>query len=174
MFKILFVIFAGLLCFFTSCNSDTKVSSSTDNSMVQKNLESSHIVNKAFETGDHSMIDSAVASDFVDHSEHGDMGRDSLKAMITMVHKAMPDVKMEVIKELADNDYVFTLMHFTGTCDGSMGMPKGPVDMHQIQVVRFKDGKGVEHWAYTENTEVMKMMGQMNMPKGDSAKKKSY
>ena len=173
MFKILFVVFAGLLCFFTSCNSDTKVSSSTDNSMVQKNLESSHIVNKAFETGDHSMIDSAVASDFVDHSEHGDMGRDSLKAMITMVHKAMPDVKMEVIKELADNDYVFTLMHFTGTCNGSMGMPKGPVDMHQIQVVKFKDGKGVEHWSYSENTEVMKMMGDMMKPKADSSKTKS-
>ncbi len=85
------------------------------------------------------MIDSVVASDFVDHTDRGDMGRDSLKAMITSVRQAFPDMKTEIIKEMADNDYVFTLMRITGTSSGAMGMPKGPYDMHAIQVARLKD-----------------------------------
>jgi predicted SnoaL-like aldol condensation-catalyzing enzyme len=180
MRKIFFVLSTGLFCFFTACNSDTKTesgTSSTDNSMAQKNLDATHTVTKAFETGDVSMIDSAIASDFVDHTEHGDIGRDSLKAMITSMHKYVPDMKMEVIKEVGDNDYVFSMMRVTGTSNGDMGIPKGPYDMHQIQVVRFKDGKAVEHWGYVESGEMMKMMGQMkpmdNKMNADTSKKKS-
>src|ERR1700730_836417 len=174
MTKTLFAIFAGLaFFFFTACKSDTKTASSAETSMAQKNLDASHIVNKAFETGDASMIDSAIASNFVDHSDHGDLGRDSLKAIITSMHKDFPDMKMDIIKELADDDYVFSLMRFTGTSNGAMGMPKGPYDMKAIQVVRFKDGKGVEHWEYMETAEMMKMMGQMNKKSSaDSTKKK--
>jgi predicted SnoaL-like aldol condensation-catalyzing enzyme len=180
MRKIFFVLSAGLFCFFTACNSDTKTASSTsstDNSMTQKNLDASHIVTKAFETGDASMIDSAIASDFVGHTERGDMGRDSLKAMIVSMHKEFPDMKMETTKELGDNDYVFTLIHNSGTSNGTMGMPKGPFDLHSMEVVRFKDGKAVEHWSYVDAGEMMKMMGPMkpmdNKMSADTTKKKS-
>ena len=179
MKKILFVASAGLLCLFISCNdSSTTASSETkDNSLVQKNLDASHIVSKAFETGDPSQIDSVVAADFVDHNEHGGTGnRDSLKAMIIAMHKEDPNGKMDIVKELADDDYVFSLMHFTGTSNGSMGMPAGPYDMHAIQVVRFKDGKAVEHWSYMQPSEMMKMMapqGKMdNKMNADSSKMK--
>lgn len=127
-----------------------------DNSMSEKNLAASHIVNDAFQSGNISKIDDAIASDFVDHTERGDMNRDSLKAFITMMHKEFPDMKMEMIKEMADDEYVFSLMRWTGTSNGQMGMPKGPYDMKAIEVVRFKDGKGVEHWTYMQTPEVKK------------------
>src|SRR5436309_2782410 len=148
MRKIFFTAVCFALCF-TSCNSNNKSGVAKDNSMTQKNLDASHIVSKAFETGDVSGIDSAVASDFVDHTDRGDMNRDSLKSMIKMVYATNKDMKMETIKELADSEYVFSLMHFTGTSDGTM-MPKGPYDMHAIEVVKFKEGKAVEHWEYME------------------------
>ena len=180
MRKIFFVLSAGLFCFFTACNSDTKTDSSmssTDNSVTQKNLDATHIVTKSFETGDVSMIDSAVSSDFVGHTEHGDMGRDSLKAMIVSMHKEFPDMKMETMKEGGDNEYVFSQIHNSGTSNGGMGMPKGPFDMHSIEVVKFKDGKAVEHWSYVDMGEMMKMMPQMkpmdNKMSADTTKKKS-
>ena len=148
---------ACLLFFFTSCNSDKKAEPTKDNSKAQKNLDASHVVDKAFETGDVGGIDSVVASDFVDHTERGDKNRDSLKAMVKMVHATNKDMKMDIIKELADDDYVFSLMHFTGTSDGTM-MPAGPYDMHAIEVVKFKDGMAVEHWEYMQPGEMMKMM----------------
>jgi hypothetical protein len=34
--------------------------------------------------------------------------------MIAEIHKEFPDMKTDVIREVADDDYVFSLMHFTG------------------------------------------------------------
>jgi predicted SnoaL-like aldol condensation-catalyzing enzyme len=96
------------------------------------------------------------------------MNRDSLKAMIRMVKSTNEDMKMEIIKELADDDYVFSWMRFTGTSSGAM-MPAGPYDMKAIQAVRFRDGKAVEHWEFMEMRDMMKMMQQMPM---DTTKKK--
>ena len=170
MRKILFLFLGSLPFVFSSCNNGTTTETSSaapSTSMADKNLASSQIVTKAFETGDPSMIDSAVASDFVDHTDRGDKNRDSLKAMIVQIHKEFPDMKTQVIKEVADDDYVFSLMRFTGTSNGTMGMPKGPYDMHAVQVVKFKDGKAVEHWEYMQPAEMMKMM-----PPPPDAKKK--
>jgi predicted SnoaL-like aldol condensation-catalyzing enzyme len=142
---------------------DNKMSSDKKtSSMADKNLAASWVVSNAFSTGDPSGIDSAVASDFVDHTERGDKNRDSLKAMIVMMHKMFPDSKMDMIRELADDDYVFSWMRITGTSNGEMGMPKGPYDMKAIQVVRFKDGKAVEHWEYMTVADMMKMMPDMS------------
>jgi len=126
--------------------------------MAEKNLAASRLVNKAFESGDVTLIDSAVAADFVDHTDQGDKNRDSLKAVITVLKKHFPDMKLEVIKEVADDDYVFSLVRYTGTSDGSMDMPKGPYDMRILHVVRCKDGKGAEHWEYMQPKELMAMM----------------
>ena len=142
---------------------------------AKKNLDATHVVSKAWETGDASGIDAVVASDFVDHTDKGDMGRDSMKAMITMMHSMNKDMKMELNKEFADDDYTFSWMRFTGTGDGSMGMPKGPYDMSAIEVVKFKDGLAIEHWEFMEPREMMKMMGgqqpAMDDHKMDTAKK---
>jgi predicted SnoaL-like aldol condensation-catalyzing enzyme len=169
MKKILSLLATGILFVCVSCSDDktektagdTMSAEKKDNSMAEKNLAASRIVSDAFQTGDISKIDDAVAADFVDHTDQGDKNRDSLKAMIQMMHKEFPDMKTEVTRELADNDYVFSLMHWTGTSNGQMGMPKGPFDMKAIEVVRCKDGKGVEHWSYMQPADVMKMMAQM-------------
>lgn len=172
MKKYLLAVSSCLFLFCISCNNpagDTKTGDNKMSEQAEKNLAASHIVSDAFGSGDISKIDSAVASDFVDHTDRGDMGRDSLKAMIKMVHATNQDMKMEIIKELADDEYVFSLMRFTGTSDGTM-MPKGPYDMQAIQVVKFRDGKAVEHWEYMEPREMMKMMPQQSAM--DTTKKK--
>lgn len=142
-----------------------------DNAMAEKNLAASHIINKAFESGDTSAIDKAVAGNFVDHTDMGDKNRDSLKAMIVVMKKEFPDMKMEIIKELSDNDYVFSLLRWTGTSNGQMGMPKGPYDMKAIEVVKYKDGLAVEHWTYMQPADVIKMMPPMPQAKIDDKMK---
>jgi len=169
MKKLLFAASAGLYCLIISCNDKAPVVESDNNSKTSKNLEASRTVTKAFESGDVSAIDSVVAANFVDHTDRGDVGRDSLKAGIKMVHASNKDMKMEVIKELADDDFVFTWMRFTGTSDGTM-MPAGPYNMTAIQAVKFADGKAVEHWEFMEPREVMKMMPPQPAP--DSKAKK--
>jgi predicted SnoaL-like aldol condensation-catalyzing enzyme len=172
MKKILSLFTIGLLVFLVSCSdektestgTDTMSSDKKDNSKTEKNLAASRVITKAFDTGDPSMIDSVVASDFVDHTDRGDKNRDSLKAMIVAWKADSKDSKTEVIKELADDDYVFSWMRFTGTSSGASGMPAGPYDMKSIEVVRFKDGKAVEHWGFMEVREMMEMMKKMPPP----------
>ncbi|WP_276503542.1 ester cyclase [Terrimonas pollutisoli] len=173
MKKSLLAISSCLFLFCMSCNNkagDDKMGAGKMSDQTEKNIAASHVVVDAFQSGDVSKIDDAVASDFVDHTERGDMGRDSLKSMIKMWHGASKDNKMEIIKELADDEYVFSWMRFTGTSDGSMGMPAGPYDMRSIEVVKFKDGKAIEHWGFMEPREMMKWMQQM--PAMDTTKKK--
>ena len=181
MRKLFCFLLLGMPFLFNACNNGTESSTTSapptnaQSSMAEKNLAASNIVTKAFETGDASMIDSAVAADFVDHTDHGDANRDSLKATIQMIHKMFPDMKAEVIKQVADNDYVFSMERYTGNSNGEMGMPKGPFDMHAVQVMKFKDGKAVEHWEYTQWQEMEKMMaptmGEKKEAKKDEKKK---
>jgi hypothetical protein len=65
-------------------------------------------------------------------------------------------------------------MRYSGTSDGSMGMPKGPFDMTSIELVKFRDGKAIEHWAFMQPQDMMKMMApsQPEMSKTDTVKKK--
>ena len=178
MRKILIAAFAGLLCICMSCNSET--ADSSDNNMTEqeeKNLAASNVIMKAFQTGDVSGIDSVVSDDFIDHTDRGDMkGRDSLKAMVKWIHSTMKDSKMEKIHEVADGDYVYSWIRYTGTSDGTMGMPNGPYDMSAIELAKFKDGKAVEHWNFMEAQSLQRMMGQQpgmgNMNKVDTGSKK--
>jgi predicted SnoaL-like aldol condensation-catalyzing enzyme len=160
MRKIQFAFFSGLICFCISCNDAATVDNDSKDSPTQKNLEANRAVSKAFETGNVSSLDSVVADDFVDHTDRGDIrGRDSLKAMVAMVHRTNKDMKMEILREVADDEYVFSWMRFSGTHDGSM-MPAGPYDMTAIEVSKFNNGKVVEHWEFMEPREMMKMMPQ--------------
>ena len=175
MKKILFAAFCGLLFICTSCTSKTESTSDDNvNAQEQKNIAASDVITNAFQTGDVSGIDSVVSDDFLDHTDRGDKkGRDSLKAMVKFIHANFKDMKMEKVREVGDDQYVFTWMRYTGTSDGSMGMPKGPYDMSAIEVAKFKDGKAVEHWSFMDMQDMMEMMPQQpNVNKIDIKQKK--
>jgi|KBSSwiS6_1023812.scaffolds.fasta_scaffold77455_1 Uncharacterized protein conserved in bacteria len=148
----------ALICF-SACNNEPKVAGSKDDETKQ-NIEVARIINEAFRTGDASKIDSVVSPEYIDHSDRGDMkGIDSLKAGIKWTRENMKDMKMEVRRQWADNDYVSSWMRFTGTNNTPMpGFPAGPYDWNTIELMRYKDGKLVEHWGFMEIQSVMKMM----------------
>lgn len=81
-------------------------------------------------------------------------------------------MKTEKVREVADEDYVYSWMRYSGTSDGSMGMPKGPYDMESIEVSKYKDGKAVEHWAFMEMQDMMKMMPPPPPPAQNASKTK--
>ena len=154
------LFFSALAAFLLFACTNKEKTEATTSDRSAKNLEAMHTVNKAFETGDASSIDSVVADNFVDHLPEGDKGRDSLKAFIPKVKQASPDMKLNVIQEFSNDDYVVGWYRWTGTGTGQMGMPVGPYDMQAIELVKFNsDGKAIEHWSFMEMRDVMKMMG---------------
>jgi predicted SnoaL-like aldol condensation-catalyzing enzyme len=177
MKKIFIAALAGMLCIFTSCDNNNATVVGKGDTQREKNLAASDIIDQAFRTGDISKVDSVIAPDFIDHTDRGDFkGTDSLKAMVKFVHENMKDMKTEKIKELADDDYVFSWMRWKGTSKGVPGMPDGPYDMQAMEVAKFKDGKIIEHWTFMDPREMMKMMAPPPPPvqvnKMDTAKAK--
>jgi len=160
----------SVLSFLMSCTDSatkTDTSSNTDTTaMSQADINKDHnrTVMKAIETGDSLAIDSLIAADAVDHSGPNMTeikGGDSIKSMLTNMHRVVNDLKMEIIADAADGDYVLTLSKMTGTTTANPGMgmpPNTKIDMTGVDVVKFKDGKAVDHWSYMDPKDVMKMM----------------
>src|SRR5450432_233368 len=174
MKKFLFILSAGAVFFLVSCKGkDSGGMSDT----AKKNLDASHAISKMFETGDYSKVGDYIAADAVDHAGmNGDVkGLDSIKSEFASMSKMMSNMKNEVVKELADDDYVMSWMKESGkmTVDG-MGMKAGQdFSMDAIEVSKFKDGKTTEHWSFISWGDMMKMMPKQTMDTkmmGDSTK----
>jgi predicted SnoaL-like aldol condensation-catalyzing enzyme len=180
MKKLPLALAAGLLSILISCNTKTSNSSSenSDSSKEGKNRMANEEIYKGIETGDSSKF-SVIADDAVDHGDPShDMKGDSIRKFLTGMHNHINDLKIDIISEAANGDYVFTLSRMTGTTkDSTMGMPAGmKMDSKSVDVLKFKDGKAVEHWSFMDPKEMMQMqnMNMRNMPmhdKMDSTKK---
>jgi len=153
MKKISFLI---ILCFFSL------ISFSQNEKTLAKNKE----VYKAIETGDVSKIKDYIDKEAVDHGggPNGQdvKGGDSILSMIGGIHNSFTDLKMEVIAEAMNGDYLLTLVRLTGTTTANPGMglpPNKKMDSKSVDVVKIKDGKATEHWQFVDPKEMMEMMG---------------
>jgi hypothetical protein len=148
----------ALTIFCLSCNNQQPGAPSAT---AQKNLDAMKAVRQAIDSKDYSKLGDFIASDAVDHAgEHGDIkGIDSIKSEI-QIWTTMADEKTEVIKELADDDYVMSWVHDAGKykADGEGHKAGDTFDLQTIEVAKFKDGKVTEHWTMMQPTDVMKMM----------------
>jgi predicted ester cyclase len=162
MKKVLTMAAIALICYCTSCTSKPEGGLSAT---AQKNLDAMHAINHCIETGDYSKIGDYIATDAIDHSgENGEVkGLDSIKAVLAKEMGSIDGMKTEYIKELADDDYVMSWEHSTGTVKTpTMGMKAGDkFDMKALEVVKFKDGKATDHWSMMEPGDMMKMMSNM-------------
>lgn len=154
-------------CFLISCNNN-KSGGMSDK--AKKNLETNQAVIKMFETGDMSKIGDYIAADAVDHTTpKGEVkGLDSIKALFEYFMSIMSDTKNEIVKELADDDYVMSWIRQSWTAkmdDPMMGMKAGDHGtMESIEVTKYNgDGKVTDHWGFMSLNDMMKMMPQQSM-----------
>jgi predicted ester cyclase len=163
MKKIFAIVFVVASVTLVACNSGGGMSAA-----AKKNLEVNTAISKAYVAGDFSKMGDYIAADAVDHGgEMGDVkGVEKIVEQMKAYSAMMKDVKMEVVKEMADDEYVMSWAKFSGTLtqDG-MGKKAGEkISMTSIDVSKFKDGKAVEHWVFMDGAEVNKMM--MGMMQG--------
>lgn len=175
MKKLSLFLAASLIMVLAACNNDNKneAPKQADNMAPdagQKNLETVHIINTAFETKDFSKVKALIAADGVDHAgPRGDIkGADSIIANMQYWSQMTTESKSQTIKEFADKDYAFQWITVSGkmAADG-FGMKAGqPYHSDAIEVTRFNsEGKATEHWEFVTMADAMKMMGGGN-PEG--------
>ena len=166
MKKLILIASVAFASFIISCNNNGGGMSAK----AKKNLETNNAIMKMFETGDVSKIGDYIAADAVDHSgPNGEVkGLDNIKAMFQNFMSSMSDTKVEVVKELADDDYVMSWIKQTWTAktdDPMMNLKAGQQgSMEGVDVSKYNsDGKAVEHWGFISMAEMMKMMQQPQM-----------
>ena len=162
MRKILFLPTIGLLCFCIGCNNQKTGGTSAQ---AQKNLDANHAISKMFETGDFSKLGDYIADDAVDHAGMtGDIkGLNNIKDTLISYSKMASNMKNEMVKELADDDYVMSWMKESGTMNmDGMGMKAGDkYSWDIVEVSKFKNGKATDHWSFMSMNDMMKSMQSM-------------
>lgn len=171
------ILLPAILAFlFISCDNDKDEHEMSDK--AEKNIAAQHGVINCFDTKDFSKLGDYVSEDFIDHAgETGEIeGLANAKAEYEKMVQTINNDKSTTILELANDDYVMTWIHFTGTLvSDAMGMKAGDkYDMKSMELSKFKDGKAIEHWVFMDPAEMMKMMGSLPsppVPVADSTKK---
>ena len=146
-----------------SCNNQPSGPSET----TKMNIASMNGIDDAIQRKDFSKLGDFIAQDCIDHAgEHGDVvGLDSLKASLAG-WVATVDEKTTVIKRLADDEYVMSWNQNSGKylTEGQGHKVGDTFNLSGIDVVKFKDGKAVEHWMMMPPEDVVKMMSSTMAP----------
>jgi len=158
MRKLFLVTSVILLNTLIACNSDSGGMSAT----AKKNKEVNDSIMKAYEAGDFSKMADYIAADATDHGSYiGDVkGLDNIVVAMKGYHEQWNNRKTEVLREMADDEYVILWSKVSGVPKTHMmGMKAGQsYTMTTVDVAKFKDGKAVEHWIYMDPKEIAQLM----------------
>jgi steroid delta-isomerase-like uncharacterized protein len=135
----------------------------------QRNIDLQKQWGDAIASGNLDKLDAILADDFVDH-DPGDQSpdREGVKAFFRGFRKAFPDLKPEPVELHADDEgYVTMRYNVSGTHKGEfMGFaPTGRrFETSAMQMARFEDGKCVERWGVTDQLQILKQLGLVDVP----------
>jgi len=161
---------ALLICTITlSCS--TKTNEAT-NDQTSQNKATMIKIYEVFNTGNTADLANIVDANVIEHQTDPSIketGIEGIKKAVEMYRSSFPDLKMNVLSMTAEGDVVTTHFNMTGTNTGPMGeMPptNKAMNIEGVDIIKFKDGKAVEHWGYQEEMKMMEQMGLMQEPAG--------
>jgi predicted ester cyclase len=117
-----------------------------------------------FNSGDLAIADELVSADFVNHDAppHVPGGPEGLRQMVVILRTAFPDLRYEIKEVIGQGDWVAVRTILYGTHNGPFfGIaPSGrQVVQEQMHLIRFANGKGVEHHAVRDDLGLLRQMG---------------
>ena len=138
-------------------------------SRTEQNKKAVQRFNKEFiEQGKLEAFEELIADGVVNHSAPpgSSTGADGMLYFLQNILRAgFPDLKVEILDQLAEADKVTTrkIIHATHT-GAFMGIPPSgkKVGIQVIDIIRLRDGKYVEHWAVSNLAEVMASLSTSN------------
>ena len=135
---------------------------------------------KAFDAGDTQAFDNLIAKDVVTHSEMPPeiktTGLAAVKEMSKMNKMAFPDMKSMVHAIATAGDTVIVFYTSEGTNSGEFyGMPatNKRIKTDGVDIIRFQNGKAVEHWGVYDSMKMMQQLGMLPPPPPPKENKKN-
>ena len=122
-----------------------------------------------FNQGTLAIADELVAPDYLnfDAPPGRDRGPESMLGIATMLRAAFPDLHFTVEELVAEGDTIMGRVTMSGTHQGPFqGMPPTgrSFQQDQMHLVRFRDGKAIEHRAVRDDLGMMRQLGVIPSP----------
>ncbi len=119
--------------------------------------------------GNLAVFDEIIDPQAVDHALPPGMPPtvESTKQFFAAFHAAFPDLRYTVEDTIAEGDYVVQRVTGTGTMKGAFqGMPPSgkSATWSEMHIVRFANGKVVEHWANIDQLGMLTQLGFIQPP----------
>ncbi|MBS1506702.1 MAG: ester cyclase [Bacteroidetes bacterium] len=134
-------------------------------SQLERNKETVRRFNKEFiEQGNMESFKELVSNEVINHAAPAgsQQGPESMRFFIMEVlRKGFPDIKVEILDQIAEGDKVTTRKLLHGSHEGEfMGLApsKKKVTFHVIDIIRLHEGKYAEHWGMSNIPEILKML----------------
>jgi predicted ester cyclase len=127
------------------------------------------LIEEGFSKGDVTVFDKYTSQDFVEN-QYGFFppNIEGVKRAIQSLHKAFSDFSMVIEDMAAYDNKVWGRMTARGTQKGQFGPmpPTGKrIEITVIDIMRFKDGKLIEHWGVPDRLAAMEQLGMKPPPK---------
>jgi steroid delta-isomerase-like uncharacterized protein len=144
---------------------------------LQANKAAMLKVYELMSTGKAGDLDQYVSADMVDHQAVPGFpaGLEGLRQLVAAMHAAFPDFKVKVEDAMAVEDRVVCRITMTGTQRGPwLGVPSSgkSFSIQAIDIVRFQNGKGVEHWGNEDDLSMMQQLGMIPAEAGGTTSAK--
>ena len=120
------------------------------------------VFDEIFNQGRFEVADEIYAKDFVNHGVHRDVGLKEDQDAARGWKLAFPDLRVTVLKEIAEGDLVTVLYEGTGTNTGEgNGLPATgkKIEGRGITIWRIVKGKITEEWSEFDQLRIMKDLG---------------
>ena len=119
-----------------------------------------------FPNGDVAALAQVVHQDCVNHEAPpgAPQGLEGMTQTMLMLQRAFSDRRYEIHQVIGEGDTVAIHCTFSGRHTGEfLGLPptNRTFAVRQVHIVRFEDGKGVEHWAVRDDLALMRQLGAL-------------
>jgi steroid delta-isomerase-like uncharacterized protein len=109
-------------------------------------------------------FDDHIAENFIEHEDTAPLpqNRDGVRQMFASILESFPDLKVTIDDMVSDDDKVWARCTWQGTHQGEfqgIAATNRPVSFSVIDIVRFSDGKAVEHWGVGDTFSLMTQLG---------------
>ncbi|TMG26084.1 MAG: ester cyclase [Chloroflexi bacterium] len=119
--------------------------------------------------GNLAVLDEDSNPNFVDHTAPPGVPatNEGFKMFITSFRTAFPDLHYTIDDEIAEGDKVVQRTTARGTMKGDFqGMPASgkTATWSEIHIVRFENGKAIEHWGVVDQMGMLAQLGFVEAP----------
>jgi steroid delta-isomerase-like uncharacterized protein len=126
-------------------------------------------VDEVVNRGNLALIDELLAPDLVDHAASPGVppNREGAKTFFAMLRGAFPDLHVTIDDQIAEGDRVVLRTTTHGTMKGEFaGMPPSgkSATWATVHILRFANGKTVEHWAVDDRLSMLQQLGFAEAP----------